>query len=252
MVRAATRLAEPPTVREAWGQQPCSGQQGPQRRALVWPGRRPVSGSVHLHRRTRAAHPLTYRTPATHTCTPAHSAPLAPLHKQNVEMAHRRLQPTAAVGCGRRSKMRRKDAVPDASQRRGGPGEGLAGSEAAVARETRAGGRELCVCAAWNPPTSGLRGPRHARTRSGAHPSLRDQPLCLLSSAAPRRWVLRPLGRTLVGRPAFCCCPPWATGFRLRGCGPHSLGDGPPCPVSASKGSGLSALPGQAHPSGSL
>lgn len=71
-----------------------------------------------------------------------------------METAHARLQPAAAAGCGLPTRMRRKDAVPDASQPQPGRGGGGAEpqTEAAVAGETQAGGREPGTCHLPAPP----------------------------------------------------------------------------------------------------
>lgn len=108
--------------------------------------------------RTRISHThlYTYLThPCTLPCTPLHTLgpPCPRSTRRNVEMAHRRLQRAAAAGCGRRTRMRRKDAVPDASQ----PGRGGGGTEPRprLLLPGRRGRREgsTCVCCQGCTPT---------------------------------------------------------------------------------------------------
>lgn len=117
-----------------------SGRPLPGRLPTGQPQFRPPATLSPLH--TPLAHPCTHTsipaTPAHPPCTSAQRtrtlvrtlgpppAPQLRSTRTNVQMAHRRLQRAAAAGRGRRTRMRRKDAVPDASQLGRGGGRGRA------------------------------------------------------------------------------------------------------------------------------
>lgn len=147
-----------------------------------------------------------------HTRTHLHTlGPFVPLHREKCGKAYGRLQRTAAAGCGFGTRMRRKDAVPDASQPQPGRSGGGAEpqTEAAVARETQAGGGVPAPAARLHPlplvpPSELRRGPKASHplthsSRRGTH----------LASGARflRPGLSEALGQDLSGRADFPSCP---------------------------------------------
>lgn len=124
----------------------------------------PRLGSAQAPREGSAWPPSVSRSaPPTYTLPPLHSHPHTPAHTRlpsphstgrNVETAHGRFRRAAAADEVSQTRMRRKLAVPDASQPQPGRGGGGAEpqTEAAVARETQAGGGEPGTCRLPAPP----------------------------------------------------------------------------------------------------
>lgn len=144
---------------------------------------------------SHSPHTHTTHTCATHLHTPAHTWLHTPTPRPCSTRNGKGSQASprgSCAGCGGRTRMRRKDAVPDASLLgRGGGGAGPQ-TEAAVAQETQAGGGAPRSAAAGTGPRVPVRAcsasptcHRHTPTSSHAHTS--HECICLTHTSHTRR-----------------------------------------------------------------
>ena len=140
--------------------------------------------------------PRTTHTCATHLHTPAHTWLHTPTPRPCSTRNGKGSQASprgSCAGCGGRTRMRRKDAVPDASSLGRGGGGAWPQTEAAVARETQAGGGGAPVCSRRNPPArarqSLQRVPNLSQTHTHIQPCthLTYECICLTHTSRTRR-----------------------------------------------------------------